>query len=68
MRWYWQIGLVAALLVGDVCAQQERTRIEVPLFEGGAGLDFYDLVSRAYEDARPDVEVGYASSKAPFPR
>ena len=44
MRWYWQIGLVAALFAGDVCAQQQRTRIEVPLFEGGAGLDFYYLV------------------------
>ncbi|HIL07867.1 MAG TPA: hypothetical protein EYG11_04125, partial [Candidatus Latescibacteria bacterium] len=59
MRWYWQIGLVAALLAGDVCAQQERTRIEVPLFEGGAGLDFYYLVSRAYEEARPDVLVDF---------
>ena len=59
MRWYWQIGLVAALLAGDVCAQQQRTRIEVPLFEGGAGLEFYDYVSRAYEEERPDVDVDF---------
>ena len=59
MRWYWQIGLVAALLAGDAHAQQGPTRIEVPLFEGGAGLDFYYLVSRAYEQARPDVRVDF---------
>ena len=32
-------------------------RIEVPVFEGGAGLDFFFLAARAYEEARPDVQV-----------
>ena len=34
-----------------------RTRIEVPLFEGGAGLDFFFLTARQYEAVRPDVAV-----------
>ena len=51
--------ILLGLLVGQATAQDGRTRIEVPLFEGGAGLDFYYLVSRAYEEARPDVLVDF---------
>ena len=36
---------------------QTATRIEVPIFEGGAGLDFFFLAAREYEKARPEVEV-----------
>lgn len=55
MRWC----VLLALLVGEATAQDGRTRIEVPLFEGGAGLEFYDYVSRAYEEVRPDVLVDF---------
>lgn len=37
--------------------ENERMRIEVPLFEGGAGLEFYFRAAREYERARPDVLV-----------
>ncbi len=53
----WCIFLV--LLAGEALAEDGRTRIEVPLFEGGAGLEFYYYVSRAYEEARPDVLVDF---------
>ena len=35
----------------------QRTKIEVPLFEGGSGKDFYLLAAREFERHRPDVEV-----------
>ena len=35
----------------------EEIRIEVPIFEGGAGLDFFFLAAREYEKERPDVTV-----------
>jgi ABC-type sugar transport system permease subunit/ABC-type glycerol-3-phosphate transport system substrate-binding protein len=36
---------------------QEKTRIEVPVFEGGAGLDFFFHAARQYEKQRPDIAV-----------
>ena len=53
----WCVFLV--LLAGEALAEDRRTRIEVPLFEGGAGLEFYYYVSRAYEEVRPDVLVDF---------
>ena len=35
----------------------EPVRIEVPLFEGGEGLDVFLEIARAYEKQRPGVEV-----------
>ena len=69
---------LAALLAP--AAAEERTRIEVPVFEGGEGLSFFFHAAREYEKVRPDVEVdlygdpasptrcGCASSKGPSPR
>ena len=34
-----------------------RKIIEVPLFEGGAGLDFYESAASAYESLRQDIKV-----------
>ena len=59
-------------------AAGKRTRIEVPLFEGGAGLDFFFLTAQEFEKQRPDVRVdlygirvllikcAYAFLKEPF--
>ena len=44
------------LLFGPVIAQA-ATRVEVPIFEGGAGLDFFFFAAREYEKVRPDVQV-----------
>lgn len=38
-------------------AVEPSVTIEVPVFEGGSGLDFYFHAGRAYEAARPDVDV-----------
>ena len=48
------IGL--GLFCGPVPAQG-TTRVEVPIFEGGAGLDFFFFAAREYEKARPEVQV-----------
>ena len=44
------------LLCGSVKAQA-TARVEVPIFEGGAGLDFFFFSAREYEKVRPDVQV-----------
>ena len=46
---------MAALLAP--AAAEERTRIEVPVFEGGEGLSFFFHAAREYEKVRPDIEV-----------
>ena len=49
-------AVVLGLLCGPVSAQA-ATRVEVPIFEGGAGLDFFFFAAREYEKVRPDVQV-----------
>ena len=49
-------AIVLGLLCGPVTAQT-ATRVEVPIFEGGAGLDFFFFAAREYEKVRPDVQV-----------
>jgi ABC-type sugar transport system permease subunit/ABC-type glycerol-3-phosphate transport system substrate-binding protein len=52
-----------ALLFWALCAlipahaADRPVTIEVPVFEGGAGLSFYFHAARAFEEARPDVSV-----------
>lgn len=45
------------LLALSATARAEKTKIEVPLFEGGNGKDFYLEAAREYERVRPDIEV-----------
>ena len=40
-----------------------RKTIEVPLFEGGAGLDFYESAASAYESLRQDIKVDHQKRK-----
>ena len=53
----WLCAVIAAVpsIVG--AQPDERARIEVPLFEGGAGLDFFFLTAREFEKQRPNVHV-----------
>jgi ABC-type sugar transport system permease subunit/ABC-type glycerol-3-phosphate transport system substrate-binding protein len=53
------ILLCLCLVVPQRASAQEgeQTRIEVPLFEGGAGLNFFFHAAREYEKLRPDVKV-----------
>ena len=48
-----------AVVLGLLCgpAAQATTRVEVPIFEGGAGLDFFFFAAREYEKVRPEVQV-----------
>ena len=58
-------GFGMALLLGALSAGAEApthadeppVTIEVPVFEGGSGLEFYFHIGEAYEAARPDVDV-----------
>ena len=45
------------LLLFATGAVGEKTRIEVPIFEGGCGLSFFIRAAREFEEARPDVLV-----------
>lgn len=53
----WLCAVIAAVPLRVGAQPDERTRIEVPLFEGGAGLDFFFLTAREFEKQRPDVRV-----------
>jgi ABC-type sugar transport system permease subunit/ABC-type glycerol-3-phosphate transport system substrate-binding protein len=44
-------------LLPAILLASEPVRIEVPVFEGGAGLDFFFHAARQYEKERPDVTV-----------
>ena len=50
------LGVVLVLFAATARASA-KTKIEVPLFEGGSGKDFYLLAAREFEKVRPDVEV-----------
>ena len=41
----------------SLCYANIGTRIEVPLFEGGAGLNFYERAATAYESLNTDLTV-----------
>ena len=50
--------LALAWCAGVACgAVTPRIRIEVPIFEGGEGMDFFLGCARAYEKVRPNVTV-----------
>jgi raffinose/stachyose/melibiose transport system permease protein len=55
------IAVVLLLASGDAAATEvppsPRVRVEVPIFEGGEGTDFFILCAREYEKARPDVAI-----------
>ncbi|MEE2627846.1 MAG: extracellular solute-binding protein, partial [Candidatus Latescibacterota bacterium] len=53
----WLCAVMAAVPSRVGAQPDERTRIEVPLFEGGAGLDFFFLTAREFEKQRPNVHV-----------
>ena len=44
-------------LVGVQVGAAPRTRIEIPVFEGGEGLNFFFMAAREFEKERPDIEV-----------
>ena len=47
-----------ALCATAIClAETSQIQIEVPVFEGGEGMDFFLECARAYEKARPNVSV-----------
>ena len=58
-RGWATLSVLAAILWagGMPLFAEGKTRIEVPVFEGGAGLDFFFKAAREYEKVRPDVEV-----------
>ena len=52
--------LVPAAARADITAvasPAEKITIEMPLFEGGAGKDFFLQCARAYEKLKPNVKV-----------
>src|SRR4051794_40618602 len=48
------IVAIAALVAR---AGAERVKVEVPVFEGGEGMDFFVQCAREYEKLRPDIEI-----------
>jgi len=51
------LPLFALLILLTPARASAKTKIEVPLFEGGSGKAFYLFAAREFEKARPDVEV-----------
>ena len=51
------LGALSAGAEAPAHADEPPVTIEVPVFEGGSGLDFYFHVGEAYEATRPDVDV-----------
>jgi len=51
------VPLFIVLILLTPARADAKTKIEVPLFEGGSGKAFYLLAAREFEKARPDVEV-----------
>lgn len=58
--------LVSALTIAAMClsgcakkqaAQGGKTEIEVAVFQGGFGLDFFEYAAREYEKAHPNVKI-----------
>ncbi|MBI2301038.1 MAG: extracellular solute-binding protein [Armatimonadetes bacterium] len=45
------------LLLGLAAPLVAATRVEMPVFEGGEGMDFFFDCARAYERARPGTEI-----------
>jgi len=59
VQWLGALAVYACLMPCGVMAadQANKITIETPLFEGGAGKDFFLDCARAYEKQRPDVAV-----------
>lgn len=61
----WRAVCIAVILGQAVCAGEETTKpaattlrtIEVPVFEGGFGMEFFRQAARAYEAQRPGVSL-----------
>ncbi|MFP6590249.1 MAG: hypothetical protein VCE12_06975, partial [Candidatus Latescibacterota bacterium] len=51
------LGALSAGAEAPTHADERPVTIEVPVFEGGSGLEFYFHIGEAYEAARPDVDV-----------
>jgi N-acetylglucosamine transport system substrate-binding protein len=58
--------LVSALIIAAMClsgcgkkqtAQDGKTEIEVAVFQGGFGLDFFEYAAREYEKTHPNVKI-----------
>ena len=58
--------LVCALIIAAIClsgcgkkqtAQDGKTEIEVAVFQGGYGLDFFEYAAREYEKIHPNVRI-----------
>src|SRR5947208_2673807 len=56
IRLIWRPILLALIVLIPLPARATTT-IECPLFEGGAGKDFFLLCAREYEKVKPDVKV-----------
>lgn len=50
-------ALIIAALAIPVHARDEKITIEVPVFEGGEGKEFFLVAAREYEKVRPDIIV-----------
>src|SRR3954464_13200142 len=55
-RPFWRLFLLALICMCPAVARATIT-IEAPLFEGGAGKDFFLLCAREFERVRTDVKV-----------
>ena len=58
--------LVCALIIAAIClsgcgkkqtAEEGKTEIEVAVFQGGFGLDFFEYAAREYEKTHPNVKI-----------
>src|SRR4051795_10073991 len=59
MQFFVPLRGLFILLLSTFClsARAEKTRIEIPVFAGGEGMDFFTQCARDYEKIRPDVIV-----------